>query len=260
MNLVIDIGNTLAKTAIFNENDLSSFSSFEKFSVDVLKELLAKNSSVKNVILSSVVEHDKNISEYLRSEFNFIELTHTTTIPIENIYQSPETLGNDRLAAAVGANYLFRNQHVLSIDAGTCIKYDFVNAKNQYLGGGISPGIEMRFKALNQFTDKLPLLNYASSLTLLPQEKGTKYFDKLIGENSEESILSGVMNGVTEEVKGIIKRYEQQYPEVKVVFTGGYLKFFEKTFNIGSNENSSIFADSFLVLKGLNQILEFNEK
>jgi type III pantothenate kinase len=247
MNAVIDIGNTLTKIGIFQSGELKDFSAYEILSVETLKKYFSKHSSVKNVILSSVIEHDKNIIEYLKSEFRFIELTHKTKIPIENLYQSPETLGKDRLASAVGANSLFRNQNVLSIDAGTCIKYDFVNFKNQYLGGGISPGIEMRFKALNQFTDKLPLLNY-------------RYFDKLIGENSEESILSGVMNGVVEEVKGIIARYEEQYPDIKVVFTGGYLKFFEKNFNIGSNEKSNIFADSFLVLKGLNQILEFNAK
>ena len=247
MNLVIDIGNTLTKVAIFQKEELKVFSAFELFSVKTLKDFFSAHPFVKNVILSSVVKHNKNISEYLKSEFKFIELTHETKIPIENLYQSPQTLGNDRLASAVGANSLFRNQNTLSIDAGTCIKYDFVNSKNQYLGGGISPGIEMRFKALNQFTDKLPLLNY-------------KQFDKLIGENSEESILSGVMNGVLEEVKGIIARYEQQYPDVKVVFTGGFLKFFEKNFNIGSNGKSNIFADSFLVLKGLNKILEFNAK
>lgn len=261
MNLVIDIGNTLTKIGVFQERELKEFSAYELFSVDTIKNFLSAHPSVKNIILSSVVAHNKNISEYLRSGFNFIELTHETKIPIENLYQSPQTLGNDRLASTVGANSLFRDQNALAIDAGTCIKYDFVNAKNQYLGGGISPGIEMRFKALNQFTDKLPLLNYASSLTLLQQqEKGAKYFDKLIGENSEESILSGVMNGVVEEVKGMIGRYRQQYPDVRVVFTGGYLKFFEKTFNIESNGKSSIFADSFLVLKGLNQILQFNAK
>jgi len=247
MNLVIDIGNTLTKTAVFNGKELTSFSSFEIFSVEVLKDLLAKNPSAKNVILSSVINHDKNISEFLKSNCFFIELSHQTKTSIENLYQSPQTLGKDRLACAVGANFLFGNQNVLCLDAGTCIKYDFVNNKNQYLGGGISPGIEMRFKALNQFTDKLPLLNY-------------KYFDKLIGQNTDESILSGVMNGVVEEVKGIIARYEQQYPDVKVVFTGGYLKFFEKIFCIGANGKSNIFADSFLVLKGLNQILNFNEK
>lgn len=247
MNLVIDIGNTLTKIGIFQENELKDFSACESFSVEVLKKFLFDHSAAKNVILSSVVEHDKAISEYLGSAFFFIEMSHHTKLPIENAYQSPETLGKDRLASAVGANFLFRNHNVLAIDAGTCMKYDFVNAKNQYLGGGISPGIEMRFKALNQFTDKLPLLNY-------------RQFDKLVGATTEESILSGVMNGVVEEVKGIIARYVQQYPDMKTVFTGGYLKFFEKNFNIGSNGKSSIFADSFLVLKGLNVILNCNVK
>ena len=247
MNLVIDIGNTLTKTAIFNGPEPGSFSSFEKLSVDGLKEIFSGNPGIKNVILSSVIEHDPGISSFLGSGYNFIELSHQTKLPLQNLYATPQSLGKDRLAAAVGVNLLFPGQYALSIDAGTCIKYDFVNAKNQYLGGGISPGIDMRFKALNHFTDKLPLLSY-------------KQFDKLIGENTDESILSGVMNGAAEEVRGIISRYRQQYPELKVVFTGGFMKFFERIFNIPGNENSSIFADSFLVLKGLNQILNFNEK
>lgn len=245
MNLVIDIGNTLTKTAIFSGKEPDSFSSFEKFALSQLKELLSKNQAVKNVILSSVVNHDKDIAEFLSSKYFFIELADATKTPIENTYQTKQSLGKDRLACAVGANAIFPNQNILAVDAGTCIKYDFVNSKNQYLGGGISPGIDMRFKALNQFTDKLPLLSY-------------KQFDKLIGENTDESILSGVMNGVAEEVKGIVARYRQQYPDVKVVFTGGFMKFFERIFNISGNENSSIFADSFLVLKGLNVILNYN--
>lgn len=247
MNLVIDVGNSLSKTALFSGNEVSSFSSFEKISVDALKNLLQANPSVRNVILSSVVEHEKSISDFLRSSCHFIELSHETKLPIENLYASPQTLGKDRLAAAVGANLLCKGQNVLSVDAGTCIKFDFVNAKNQYLGGSISPGIEMRFKSLNHFTDKLPLVSY-------------RYFDQLIGQNTEDSILSGVMNGVAEEVKGIIHRYQQQYPGIRVVFTGGYLKFFERIFNISGKENSSIFADPFLVLKGLNYILNINEK
>ena len=247
MNLVIDIGNSLTKTAVFNASKLESFSSFEKISRDVFKVLIAKNSEIKNIILSSVVEYDKSISGFFKSKCKFIELSNETKIPIENLYHSKETLGKDRLACAVGANSIFPNQNVLAIDAGTCIKYDFVNSKNQYFGGGISPGIEMRFKALNQFTDKLPLLNYKS-------------FDKLVGQNTDESILSGVMNGVTEEGKGIVARYKEQYPDVKVVCTGGYMKFLEKIFNISANGNSNIFADSFLVLKGLNEIINFNEK
>lgn len=247
MNLVIDIGNSFTKVAVFNGKNVVSFSSFENFSIDILKDFLSKNSSVSKVILSSVVQHDKNIPEFIKSNCFFIELSDGTNIPVENLYQSPHTLGKDRLACAVGANSLFQNKNVLSIDAGTCIKYDFVNAKNQYIGGGISPGIEMRFKSLNQFTGKLPLLSY-------------RHFDKLTGQNTEESILSGVMNGVTEEVKGIIARYEEQYPDLKIVFTGGYLKLFEKIFKIPTNGKSNIFADSFLVLKGLNVILNHNVK
>jgi type III pantothenate kinase len=247
MNLVIDIGNTLVKTAIFNGNELLSFSSFEKISVSALRDLLSANPAIKNVILSSVTHHHKGVGEMLSAGYFYIELTDTTPVPIENLYQSKQTLGKDRLACAVGTNSLFPSQNVLAIDAGTCIKYDFVNSRNQYLGGSISPGIDMRFKALNQFTDKLPLLSY-------------RPFDKLIGGTTEESILAGVMNGAAEEVKGIIAGYRLQYPDVKVVFTGGFMKFFERIFNIPGMENSSIFADSFLVLKGLNQILHFNEK
>ncbi len=246
MNLVIDAGNTLVKTAVFSEGEVSSFSSFERLNVDTLKRLLEMHPAVKNIILSSVVEHDKAINNLFASGWKFIELNADTKLPITNMYQTPQTLGKDRLAAAVGANFLFPNRDVVAIDAGTCIKYDFVDSKNQYQGGGISPGIEMRFKALNQFTDKLPLVNY-------------KHFDALIGGTTEDSILSGVMNGVVEEVKGIVSRYFEQYPSLTVVFTGGYLKFFEKTFNIGANEKTNIFADSFLVLKGLNHILNYNE-
>jgi len=247
MNLAIDAGNTLIKFAFFSGNEVSSFSSLEKMSLEALKNLLKINSRVENIILSSVVEVDTAIVDFLRSHYHFVELTHQTGIPIENLYKSPQTLGRDRLASAVGANALFRDQPVLSVDMGTCIKYDFVNSNNQYMGGGISPGIEMRFRALNKFTDKLPLIIYRA-------------YDTLTGMNTEESILSGVVNGVKEELKGIIQRYEQQYPDIKVVFTGGHHKFCETIFNKGGKGKSNIFADPFLVLKGLNYILNFNEK
>jgi type III pantothenate kinase len=245
VNLVIDIGNTLVKTAVFDGTNLISFSSFEKLSVEILQEFLSKNSLVKHVILSSVINHGQGINDFLNSNYYFIELLHNTKLPIQNLYQTPETLGKDRLACAVGANFLFPNRHVLAIDGGTCIKYDFVNSQNQYIGGGISPGIEMRFRALHQFTNKLPLLAY-------------RYFDQLIGTDTESSILSGVLNGVAEEVKGVASLYKSQYPGLAIVCTGGYVKFLEKIFNVSSNGNSNICSDSFLVLKGLNRILNFN--
>ena len=246
MNLVIDIGNTMSKLAVFRGRDPYSFSSVEKISAGILEDFLGSNPGIKNAILSSVTFHDPSIIRMLESRFHFIELSESTSIPVKNLYRSPESLGKDRLACAVGAHLLFPNKNVLAIDAGTCIKYDFVNASGHYLGGGISPGIDLRFRSLNQFTDKLPLLTY-------------RPFDELIGNTTEGSILSGVLNGVAEEVKGIVQRYREEYPGLRVVLTGGFMKFFERIFNIQDMENSSIFADSFLVLKGLNQILIFNE-
>jgi type III pantothenate kinase len=247
MNLIIDIGNTQTKIALFAGSEISSSFIVEKISVAALQEYLLVNTRVKKVILSTVVDVEDAVVDFLRSTYPLILLNHETIIPIENLYKSPETLGKDRLAAAIGAALLCKNQNVLSVDGGTCIKYDFVNAKSQYLGGGISPGIEMRFKALSAFTDKLPYIHF-------------RPYSNLIGANTEESILSGVMNGVVEEVKGVIKGYEKQYPDIKVIFTGGSLSFFENIFNTGGNGKSNIFADSFLILKGLNHILNFNEK
>jgi type III pantothenate kinase len=239
MNLVIDIGNTLSKLALFKGNELIEFSSTEKLDVAFLQSLVEKKSGIKSAILSSVISHPVDINVFLKKQFHFIELNTSTKLPLKNCYKTPETLGKDRLAVAVGANQLFRNTNVLAIDAGTCIKYDFVNDKNEYLGGGISPGIDIRFKALHTFTDKLPLLSF-------------QQFEKLVGENTNESILSGVVNGAVHEVKGIITEYEKQFPNLKVLFTGGYSGFFEKQLK------NTIFADLFLVLKGLNVILNFN--
>jgi type III pantothenate kinase len=245
MNLVVDAGNTLIKSAFFSGNEILSSSTLENLSLDALKNLLHTNFPVSNVILSSVVLLDQEIIRFLKTNYHFIELTHGTRIPIENLYQSQLTLGSDRLASAAGANFFFKNQHVLSVDMGTCIKYDFVNEKNQYLGGGISPGIEMRFKALNAYTEKIPLISYRSSADL-------------IGVNTEGSVLSGVINGTLEEVRGIVSRYKEQYAGIKVIFTGGYHKLAGQIFNLPGKEKSNIFADPFLVLKGLNQILNYN--
>ena len=134
---------------------------------------------------------------------------------------------------------MYKNENVLVIDAGTCITYDLVNTNNQYLGGAISPGIEMRFNALNKYTGKLPLIQMRN-------------YDGITGKTTEESILSGVLNGSINEIKETIRLYEEQYPDIKIVITGGDAKFFAKALK------SSIFADPFLVLKGLNEIVDHN--
>lgn len=240
---MIDIGNTLAKYALFKEGKLIQAFSIKNTELLQLQEYAGKNTEIKSVLLSSVVNNrtTEELINFLRKQFYFMELSATTFLPLENLYETPNTLGMDRLADAVGANHLFKNRNILVIDAGTCIKYDFINERNQYLGGGISPGLEMRFKALNTFTDKLPLVS--------PKE-----FDKLIGKNTDESILSGVQNGAIAEVKGIINEYETRFPELKTILTGGGMSFFDK------HLKNSIFADPFLLLRGLNVILDYNLK
>lgn len=148
-------------------------------------------------------------------------------------------MGNDRIALAVAGSQLYPGRDVLIIGAGTCITYDFVSKNNEYFGGSISPGIHMRFKALNTFTDKLPLVQ--------PENK-----PELIGNSTVGSITSGVMNGLYSEIDGIIDRYEKNFPEIQTILTGGDIIYFDKMLK------NNIFANSNLVLKGLNMILDYN--
>jgi type III pantothenate kinase len=163
-----------------------------------------------------------------------------TPLPIKNNYATPKSLGKDRLAAAVGAWSLFPNQNSLSIDVGTAIKFDLINQASEYIGGSISPGISLRFQSLHNFTAKLPLVQYKNS-------------HPLIGFDTETSILSGVLNGINSEIDGLIELYKVQYPDLKIILSGGDSIYFE------NNLKSNIFAVSNLVQIGLNEILIFNE-
>lgn len=162
-----------------------------------------------------------------------------TPIPIINKYATPETLGTDRLAAAVAANYLQPGRDVLIIDVGTCVTFDMVTAGGEYIGGNISPGPSMRLKALNAYTDRLPLV----------ERKGCV---SLIGTTTETAIRNGVMNGVEYEIEGYIRRFMHEYPKLFVYLTGGV------HLNLHFSEKMPIFADDFIVPKGLNRILEYN--
>jgi len=194
---------------------------------------------LESSIISSVKELDDDVLEIV-NYYNAIILTESIKTPIINKYKTLETLGNDRLAAIVGAIFLFPDQDVLVFDSGTCLTIDFINSKQQYLGGRISPGIDMRFKSLYNFTDKLPLLN---------QQKKVKY----IGDDTESSIISGVQQGILSEVKDVISGYKSCNSNTMIVFTGGDSIFFEKELK------NSIFAEPNLVLIGLNEILDYNE-
>jgi type III pantothenate kinase len=159
INLVIDIGNSRTKIALFNQHDLMFNFPMDQLTTHHVKMLKEEHPQLNRAILSSVKPYDPDLKRILSEEFDqFIELDHLTDLPIENLYQTPETLGKDRLAAAIGANELFPDQNLLVIDAGTAITYDLISEKNQFIGGNISPGLEMRFKALHQLTGNLPLV------------------------------------------------------------------------------------------------------
>lgn len=238
MNLVIDIGNTRVKTALFKEDQL-----FELRMYDSVSELLSDLTFIKqaqNAVIGSVIDDLDLFYSGINSIIPTIIYTHETKIPVLNLYHSASTLGSDRIAAAIGANTMYPNQNVLVIDAGTCIKYNFTNSNNEYLGGAISPGLQMRFKALEHFTSKLPLVELDTN------------FDELIGTNTQKSILSGVLNGAVAEIDGFINDYKRQYPNIICVLTGGDSEYLAKRLK------NSIFAHQNLVLKGLNDILNYN--
>jgi type III pantothenate kinase len=190
-------------------------------------------------MISNVINDNHIITVAIKKKFPYIFLNAGTPIPIKNQYKTPETLGNDRLANAVGATIIFPEKNVLIIDMGTCIKYDFIDKNKNYHGGAISPGLEMRFKSLDKFTDQLPLIEPSENFSLT-------------GRSTEESILSGVQNGIIFEINGMIDQYKKKHDELKVIITGGDHAFF------ANHLKSSIFAAPNLTLQGLNEILEYN--
>jgi len=240
MNLVIDIGNTLTKVAVFSHQEICFNKIYESLTLNEVKELMNKYNIV-NSIISEVKNFDKELENYLEKHSHFIKLNNQTPLPFNNLYITPTTLGKDRLAIASAASKLYSNSNVLVIDSGTCITYDLIDENNNYLGGAISPGIELRLKSLSEFTGKLPLVKI---------EKNEEI--NLVGNSTESSIKSGVVNGIKQEIEGVINQYLKQYKELKIVLTGGNVERFEIA------PKNRIFADKFLVLRGLNEILKIN--
>jgi len=238
MNLIIDQGNSFTKIGVFLDKELLFTDFFDRFEIGYLESLF-KIYPISAAILSSVANPEEAVIEYLREKTNkFILLDEQTPLPIENLYKTPKTLGKDRIAACVGANFFKPNANLLVIDAGTAITYDVVNARNQYIGGNISPGLEMRRRALHTFTQKLPLIEMKDAVPML-------------GATTEEAILAGIVNGLVYEMKGCISALSSVYPGLSVFLTGGDTFYFEKKLK------SSIFASRNLLLIGLNRILNF---
>ena len=237
--LTIDIGNTLQKAAVYAENGkLLFYCEKECLSKDDLPPLIEKY-AVNHSILSSVSEEAGELVAFLAKNTGLLVFNHTTPLPIHLQYETPETLGLDRIANAVAANALFPNENVLSIQAGTCLVMDFVTNEAEYMGGSISPGLEMRFSALHHYTKRLPLVG----------KEGDR---PLVGASTETSIRSGVLNGICNEIDGAIERYKNRFGNIKVILTGGNKNDLEKSIK------STIFAAPNLVLYGLYKILIFN--
>ena len=241
MNLAIDIGNTRTKVAVFQGDSLQHQAVWDALTVEALKQL-AYNQKVEKIILSSVSRQSEEVMAFLKSHFNLLELTTDTPLPIRIRYKTPETLGKDRIAAAVGGFHLFPGENCLVVDAGTCITLDLLSAEGEFLGGNISPGIEMRLKAMHHFTARLPLV---ARTPQLPAE---------LGDSTENAIRNGGELGALLEVEGFIRRFEKKYRPLRVVLTGGDADFFVK------HTKTKIFAHQNLVLIGLNQILQHNAK
>ena len=240
MRLIVDIGNTFTKLGIFNTaNKIVNLVSYPNNNSNII-EFILKN-SIKKAIISNVGKQNLELIQVLEeTNIPTVIFSNKTPIPIKNLYKTPDTLGVDRLAAIIGAFSLYKNNNILIIDAGTALTIDFINKNAEYIGGNISPGMKMRFKALNTFTNKLPLVSTNNS------------FD-IIGNSTESAIISGVQQGMINEINGYIELFNKKYDNLKVLLTGGDGFFFEK------NIKNTIFANPELVLIGLNYILQYND-
>jgi type III pantothenate kinase len=239
MHLIIDIGNTATKIAFFKDRELLQSNVLQGFPEQQLLSII-NDAQFKKVILSSVKHFSHDFTAALSKE-KVLLLSSTTKLPIQINYATPHTLGVDRIAAAVGATVLFPNENVLCFDLGSCITSEWITQEGTYHGGSISPGMNLRFKAMNTFTDKLPLVSAGSEKVTLP------------GNSTESCMRAGVVNGIAYEIKGTIDFYASKYTALKVVFTGGDATYFESLLNM------NIFVQPNLVLMGLNEILICHE-
>ncbi len=239
MYLIIDVGNTRVKVAVTEIDTLKEVFILKKANlISELKKIKSKF-LISNSIVSSVASFTEKEKQEIKTLLNPVFLNSKTKTPFQNNYKTPNTLGVDRVALASAAVKYYPNKNVLVLDAGTCITYDFITKKGGYLGGAISPGVQMRYKALHTFTANLPLLE--------PNE-----LKEFVGNDTHSSIHSGVVNGVLNEIEGIIKQYQKKYRDLTVVLTGGDTYFLSKQLK------SVIFAHPNFVLEGLHTILIHN--
>jgi type III pantothenate kinase len=244
MNAAIDAGNTRIKVGIFEDESLVETIIFPSHPIQNLYSFLAAR-TFENCIISSVIDLPPHIINYLRMKSDHLfEFETQNRLPIENKYKSPQTLGKDRLALAVGGSAKYPGKDVLIISAGTCITYNFVSAKGAFMGGAISPGMRMRFGAMHDDTAALPLITENETETDKPIS--------MIGNNTEASILSGVVNGIKYEIEGFVNQFSRKYKSCAVILSGGDARYLADKLSIETD------VEPDLALIGLNLILKFN--
>lgn len=242
MDLILDIGNTLAKIAVyFTDGDMLHRSSVAVSELGKTLDLLEETyPNIDWCMFSTVAKVNAKDLERLEERYKLLQLTSDLPVPFTNKYESRKTLGVDRIALVSGAIKKYPNANVLVIDAGTCITYDFIDATATYYGGAISPGLTMRYKAMHTFTENLPLLERIKEVSL-------------IGTNTQDSMHSGVLLGMAYEVEGYINAYRKKFPDLITVLTGGDAQFLRDTIK------NDIFANTNLLLEGLLNILNYNK-
>lgn len=241
MNLVIDIGNSSAKYAVFDERKLIANKSVKEITGETMQQLLISFPSINQAIICSVTKggkFEKIVKDFISTT---VVLNESTILPIKNCYKTPDTLGYDRLAGVIGATVLKPSSNLLVIDVGTAITYDLLDEKSQYIGGNISPGLIMRFRALHDYTERLPLLSPSDDYVL-------------VADNTTCAIISGVQHGIIFEIDAYIDELRKRSNSLSVFLTGGDCFFFEKKIK------NPIFVEPTLVLIGLNEILLHNHR
>lgn len=236
--LCLDFGNTRLKAALFNDDQIAQQFVLAGDGIADLQQLLEQHQP-QHAILSSVVNHEAAIEELLQQHTIFHKLSSASRLPFSTPVGKPETIGADRLALAAAAVHFFPGKNNLMIALGSCITYNFINTEHQFLGGSISPGTEMRLKALQHFTAKLPLVQAHWNVPL-------------VGYDTATNIQSGVVLGMAKEMEGIVEAYKERYGNFNAVLTGGDIPFFEP------HLKNKIFADPYLIFKGLYAISQYN--
>ena len=251
MLLAVDVGNTKIKVAVFEGSNLiERFDFYSSELQNQIEFILNKYQSISDLVVASVGNIPKKSFLVFEKHLNVHFITHKTTFPFHNKYETPYSLGIDRMVLASGAVFNFPKQNRLVIDAGTCITYDFIDENDNYLGGAISPGIRLRYESLHHYTAKLPLL----SLELFEESSKDSEPHQFIGNSTSNSIHSGVLNGVQNEIEGFIAQYQRVYPKFIIILTGGDTEF------LANRLKNTIFANSNFLLESLNQTFQYKNQ